>query len=459
MNPVLGFRLNTPQTWLLTGVASTLYIRILYFTDRAEFSTIFPIYVLLFILYFLLTRTGTTAGKILVMGLLLRLLALFAVPNLSDDFYRFFWDGLLSVGGINPFSSLPSEIAESGNIANITETLYQRLNSRDYYTIYPPFCQLIFMISAWLSQGNLYAAVVIMHVFAIAAELGSGLLIIRLLRSAGMNADNLKYYWFNPLVIIELSGNVHPESYMIFFILLAMYALEKHKSVWGAFAFSMAISSKLIPLILLPFFLKRYGIKRAIHFYVLTGCFTILAFLPLLSEAFAYGFTSSFLLYFQKFEFNASVYYLVREIGFWIAGWNIIGYAGPALAATVFFLIVALAIFEDHRKQRLPAMFIWPLFIYFALATIVHPWYITPIIAFSVFSGYRFPLIWSFMIFLSYAGYYEGGYKENTLFIWLEYLAVFGMAAWELYAKQDPHLGSRHTHAPDTLRQGRHNAS
>jgi hypothetical protein len=211
----------------------------------------------------------------------------------------------------------------------------------------------------------------------------------------------------------------------------------------------MAISAKLIPLIFLPFFLKRYGVKRAIRFYAATGIFTLLAFLPLFSEAFVRGFSSSFLLYFQKFEFNASIYYLIREIGFWITGWNIIGYAGPILAATVFILIAGLAVLEDSRKHRLPEMFVWPLFIYFALATTVHPWYITPIVAFSVFSHYRFPLLWSGMIFLSYAGYTAAGYEENTLFVWLEYLAVYGMVAWEWHKRSGQNLvGKRATPPP-----------
>jgi hypothetical protein len=51
-------------------------------------------------------------------ALLFRLLLLFAVPALSDDFYRFLWDGRLSLEGINPFLYTPRQLIQSGWGAN-----------------------------------------------------------------------------------------------------------------------------------------------------------------------------------------------------------------------------------------------------------------------------------------------------------------------------------------------------
>ncbi|MEQ9229236.1 MAG: hypothetical protein RIF46_01035, partial [Cyclobacteriaceae bacterium] len=73
---------------------------------------------------------------------------LFATPSLSDDFYRFIWDGRLLAHGIHPFAELPGFYLDpSLNIPGIDQSLFDNLNSKEYFTIYPPFAQLIFLIS------------------------------------------------------------------------------------------------------------------------------------------------------------------------------------------------------------------------------------------------------------------------------------------------------------------------
>ena len=82
----------------------------------------------------------------------------------------------------------------------------------------------------------------------------------------------------------------------------------------------------------LPLLFRRLGWKKALGYYAVTSILLLLFFLPFLSGAFAENFFSSINLWFQKFEFNASFYYLIRWIGYEIEGYNIIAYAGPAMA-------------------------------------------------------------------------------------------------------------------------------
>ncbi len=436
MDSAINIDLNARQTFVIAGASATLYFKLVYLTDRADFLPIIAAYIALFILFFLLTGSRQPIRQLFALGLLLRFVTFFALPGLSDDFYRFYWDGLLSLNGVNPFHLLPSDIIDNSDliIPGIDQGLFSKLNSPDYYTVYPPFCQLVFLLSAWLSAGNLEAGVLVMRLMVLVAEAGSGLIMISLLKKMGLPEKNFLYYWFNPLVIIELTGNLHPEVFMIFFLLMSVWYLLRKREVHAALFFALAIASKLLPLMLLPLFLKRLGLRRAALFYVMVAVFTLLMFVPLLSNAFIHGFFSSISLYFQKFEFNASIYYLVREAGFWVTGWNIIGIAGKWLAAATLILILAFTFFEKVRTNSLPGVFIWPLFIYFALATTVHPWYVVPVVAFSIFTGFRFPLLWSFMIFWSYEGYSSHGFSENMLVVWLEYLLMYGFAAYEIYA-------------------------
>lgn len=426
-------------SFVLAFASVVLYTQIAYFTQRTETSLLLASYAAVFCIYLLLTKSILSFHFLLGFGIIFRLIFLFSTPSLSDDFYRFFWDGILNVHTINPFMYLPREIIDnpSIHISALNPEVFQLLNSPDYYSVYPPVCQFVFWISANLGGKDLHVAVFIMKLFIFLAEVGSIFLIIKLLHIYKMKKELALLYILNPLVIIELMGNIHFEAFMIVFVLLAVFLLHKKKLLLGSAAFALAISSKLIPILMLPFFLKRLKIKRALLFYLLTLGFTVITFLPFLDDSLIAGMSSSIGLYFQKFEFNASIFYIVREIGFWVKGWDIIQTASKWLALITVSLIFFVTFLENTKKQNVPGVLFWSLFIYFSFASIIHPWYATPLVAFSLFSRYRFPIIWSFTIFLSYAGYAADGFQEQLWVLLLEYLPVFGYLIYELIKNND----------------------
>jgi hypothetical protein len=71
---------------------------------------------------------------------------------------------------------------------------------------------------------------------------------------------------------------------------------------------------------------------------------------------------------------------------------------------------------------------------YYFTTTTMHPWYLSTLILLSVFTKYRFPILWSFVIVFSYSAYANAEYRENFWFISLEYLVVYGFLIWEVYA-------------------------
>ncbi len=424
---------------ILIFVSVVLYIQIAFFIHRTETTMLIISYAMVFVIYLLLTKSILSFRILLGFGILFRLLFLFAIPNLSDDFYRFFWDGILNDHAINPFMYLPREIIDNPSILipSLNQEIFQSLNSPDYYSVYPPVCQFVFWLSANLSGGDLNVAVFYMKIMIFLAEIGSIFLVIRLLNIYKMRKELALLYILNPLVIIELVGNIHFEAFMIVFVLLGVFLLNSKKILFGAVAFALAISSKLTPILLLPFFLKRLKVKKALVFYLLTLGFTAITFLPFLDNSLISGMSSSIGLYFQKFEFNASIFYIVRAIGFWIKGWDIIQEASKWFALITISLILLVTFFENTKKQNLPGVLFWALFIYFSMASIIHPWYATPLVAFSLFSRYRFPLIWSFTIFLSYAGYSADGFQEQLWVLFMEYLPVYGYLIYELIKYND----------------------
>ena len=426
-------------SFVLAFVSMLLYVQLAYFTERTETALLLGTYSALFAMHLLLTKSILSYNYIIAFGILFRIVFLFSLPNLSDDFYRFFWDGVLIDNKINPFHYLPREIIENQaiTIQALTTGLFESLNSPDYYSVYPPVCQFSFWIAVSFSNADLKVSVLIMKIFMLLAELGSIYILSRLLKAYKMRREYIFFYVLNPLLIIELVGNIHFEALMIFFILLSTHLIQKGRFVSSASVFALAISTKLIPLLMLPFFLKRLKLKKTVFFYIIAIGVSALTFLPFFGSELIYGLGSSISLYFQKFEFNASVFYIIREIGFWIVGWDIIQIAGKWLALSVVVIIIILALYENNYQQYLPGIFIWPLFIYFALASIVHPWYATPIVAFCWFSKYRFPFVWSFTIFLSYAGYTTSGFQEQLWVLLVEYFLVYGVMIYELFKYRD----------------------
>lgn len=69
---------------------------------------------------------------------------------------------------------------------------------------------------------------------------------------------------------------------------------------------------------------------------------------------------------------------------------------------------------------------------YLLLATTVHPWYLITPLTVCLFTKYRFPIVWSATVMLSYSAYGENGVAENPWLIALEYLTVAGFALWEI---------------------------
>lgn len=142
----------------------------------------------------------------------------FSMPSLSDDYFRFAWDGFMWTHGENPFTIIPSAyLQESGPQPDYLMELFNGMNSPKYYTVYPPVCQFIFGISAQLFPSNLSGTVIVMRTFCIAAETGTIILLLKILAHFNLPRRNVLLYALNPLVIMEGSGNLHFEVIMIFF--------------------------------------------------------------------------------------------------------------------------------------------------------------------------------------------------------------------------------------------------
>ncbi|MBA3829341.1 MAG: DUF2029 domain-containing protein [Taibaiella sp.] len=324
----------------------------------------------------------------------------------------------------------------------IDPQLYSALNSQTYYTCYPPFLQAIFGISTWLAPHNIYANIVMLKTFILAAEIGSIIILVRLSAQWGFDRQRVLLYVLNPIVIAELTGNLHYEGVMIFFLLASIYCWQKNRIVLGALLFSIAIITKLVPLMLLPVVFFNFGKKKG--FLICAGILAvcIIGFLPFMDIAIVQKFWSSIDSYFQESEFNASIYYLVNAITYRFTSENMINIIGPALTIISGVLIIVYSFVKSKRinVKTLSKYFTWILLIYYAFTTTVFPWYITPMILFSVFTDYKFPLVWSAMIVLSYYADRNALFEESKILLWIEYGVLGACIGYDLYNEQKKKL-------------------
>ncbi len=434
MNKQLPNR-NNLLLYLLLGICAFCYYWLCYQTNRQDFLQVFILFTSLFAAYYFLIKLWSVSHfkLLLIAGIFFRLLLLFSVPSLSDDVYRFIWDGRLMANGINPYNHLPAELMQLSPIPGITKDLYHQLNSPSYYTIYPPVLQTIFWFTAKAFPDDIFGAIVCMKTIILAAETGTVLLLPLVLNRLQLPKHFSLLYALNPLVIAELTGNVHFDAVMIFFLMLAFLLLLHKKVSLSAMFLGLSISSKLIPVVFIPLIIKKLGWKQGLIYSVISGFVTIVLFAFIIDKATIFHFLESINLFISHFEFNAGLYYIIRWLGTLITGYNIIAFAGPLLSVTGAVIIFVISFRDNEISERQffkKALFI--ITVYYLFATTVHPWYISMPVMIAACTAYRYAIVWSYLVTLSYFAYHSSPVKENLWLVALSYLVMLSFAAREI---------------------------
>ncbi len=388
--------------------------------------------------YFWLCQFPPSLKAMWGIGLFVRLLLFLGMPVLSDDIYRFIWDGQLLRAGVSPFAELPTQIAAGETLPpGLSHELYDHLNSKNYFTIYPPLNQWVFWLSAWIGHDHWLLSANVIRSILLLGDVATFFFLQQILRFHHRDAQLANWYFLNPLVMLEGVGNLHFEILVVTFLVMGIYFYYRG-SFWKAgIGFGLAIATKLLPLIYLPAVLIHKRLKSGMVLAVVALALVVLSFVPMINAALRDSMASSLGLYFQKFEFNASIYYVIREVGFWVKGYNIIGTLGPALSIATLMGILAIACIGRFRQWAIAEIMLWSLSCYLALATTVHPWYILPLIALGVLSNYWFPMVWSALIFTTYFGYTSTGFEPSMGWLVLEYVMVFGLMVFEKVQKNN----------------------
>ena len=264
----------------ILGVATLVLYRIAVRSKGASDIVWFLKLVLIqLIIYFAvvwLSLRTKDSRQILLLGLifaaLFRISILFSPPYLSDDVYRYVWDGRVQSAGINPYRYIPAD----ESLAKLRDDrIYPNINRREYArTIYPPVAEGVFLLITRISESVTWMKAAMVGFEAITVWA-----LIQLLVSFGFARQRVLIYAWHPLVVWEFAGSGHLDAMMIAFIALALLAHRKRRETLTGVLLACATCVKLFPAALFPAFYKRWSWKMPLTFVATI----VVAYLPYLS--------------------------------------------------------------------------------------------------------------------------------------------------------------------------------
>ncbi len=152
-----------------------------------------------------------------------RLLLLFTTPTLSDDVYRYLWDGYVANNGVSPYAYA----IDDPELDYLDNPQRAQANNSWMASPYFPAAQWIFAAPAFSFPLTPFFLQLLMVIF----DLLSAWLIARLLTMAMLPAHHLLIYLWNPFVIVEVAHSAHIDAWMVFLTLLAIWLTFKSEIV------------------------------------------------------------------------------------------------------------------------------------------------------------------------------------------------------------------------------------
>lgn len=420
---------ESKRKWLLFSLFS-IYILSLFFQSffikREQFGLLFLMISFMSIAYFVINQNikNYTIKQLLIFTTLMYGVCLFADSPLSNDYFRFIWDGEIISKGINPYDYKPNELILRDDFKENSYFLKLHIGmgelSAQHYSCYPTINQFYFWFASIFSNSIIINLIILRILILITIIIGLTF-ITRLFSNFGIRKERIWLIILNPLFLLETIQNVHFEGVMITFLIMSIYYFTINSYTIGSFLLAVSIQIKLIPFIIFPFILKRIGFKKTMIIWILTIVFTLFIFSLLINYKNYSNFMSSIKLYFENFEFNSSLYYVIQKL----TSHKFYTSIGLFLGSISLITIVIIALNgEKYTWNKLMRRLIIAFFIYYLLASTVHPWYLLVPLVLSIFTNFRFMLIWSILVFLSYSKYADLSEITVRLLTLIEYLTI-----------------------------------
>ena len=340
---------------------------------------------------------------ILLLAVVFRVTLLFSPPTLSDDIFRYVWDGSMQNHGINPYQYPP----EASDVSAFRDQYWSSINNKHIPTIYPPLLQLVFRGADLIAHTPMA-----MKVLFMVCDLGVIGIVLLLLRLYGLPLDRVLIYAWNPLVLIEFSGSGHNDTLALVLMMAALYAIMRDREVLSILLLALSSVSKFFSIVLIPsFFIQIRRIPPFLLFPIV-----VLLFYLLYIDAGTKLF-EGLMVYSDKWRFNDSLFTLaLQATGSLTQAKMVIG--------AVFLAIILARLLSGKDHFQTAYILVGA---YLLLTPTLQVWYMVWIIPFLCFYPNRAWLLLSGLTILSY----------NVLIQFIQ-TGIWHEAMWVRYAQYIP---------------------
>jgi len=329
---------------------------------------------------------GAGAFVVLV-ALALRAALVATPPTLSDDLYRYVWEGRVLASGSSPYAHAPLDPA----LALLRDAaIFPRVNHPELSAVYPPLAEAGFALVARVRDTPLaFKLWVLLHDLALCA-----LLAWWCAARGGSAWDALVYAW-NPLVVAEYAGSGHHDPTGILWLVLALALTERRRATGAAASLAASVMVKLVALPAWPFVARAWPVRVRIA--------ATLSLVALLAGyvAFASGPGSGLQAFAEHWRHNDSLFGLLA----FRAGDR----AARLVAGALLLVLVGVLLY-----RRAPAIDATRLVLRagLLLGPVLHPWYLGWVLALEPLSPSAAWLALSCTVLVGYGSFAppaEGG--------------------------------------------------
>lgn len=349
-----------------------------------------------------------------------RALLIFTPPSLSDDMYRYVWDGRVQANQINPYA-YPPEAPELTYLRD--DSVWPLINRKMASTIYPGGAQLTYaaLWRVWPDSVRWF------QIAMAAGGLAAGVMLAFVLKALEKPSHLVLIYLWNPLVVFETAHSAHLDGLVLPLLVGAWWARTRDRDILVGLLLGAATALKLYPAVLLPaLWQTSSGSRSHLAAAKMPLAFaTVLAasYLPYISQGLGViGFLPTYL----EERFNTSPISLLlqsadnvpREIetlGIWVA---------PALFAIIGLKFLVR---KSTNAEQAIRRCVWPIGAFLITWPNLHPWYVlwlVPLLALYVRPGelgFRFDGWTGWLLFSGLAALAYTLFVEMELVVWAQY--------------------------------------
>lgn len=325
-------------------------------------------------------RRAVSLAAIWGVAVVARLLMVFTEPSLSDDIFRYLWEGHLVAEGISPYDFTIDDRALDPYAVDVRSSV----NNRTLASPYLPVAHVAFAGLDAVVGPSVRGMQVLMVVF----ELMAAALIGRLLALASLPAHRIMLWLWNPLVIVEVAHAGHLDALLILLALAAVVAtwtalgtldtgqVRQMLMLAAPVALGASVLTRPLALLWFPVLAVRWA-RWQIAVFAATIVVPIVAVAVGSNSGLALGsdqptgvFGSSGV-YTRTFRFNAAIATRIEQ---WVGEDALIPAIGAiAGVATLVAAAVAWRTTDIRTSLRLLAV---PAGVYALLTPVLHPWYL-----------------------------------------------------------------------------------